>query len=258
MSAQRLGGKCALITGGGGSIGRAIAARFLEAGAEVVLSDASQEHLTEALSDVERRAGKRPLGLMLDVTDPIQWHHAVNHAVEALGSLSVLVNNAGIGAPATIMEETLDGWRRTMGVNAEGIFLGARTALPLMSGPGAIVNVSSIAGLLASPNMAAYNASKAAAWLLTKSIALYCAEQGLDIRCNSIHPAYIDTPIIGPMLARIGGDPVLAKAKLARAIPLNRLGEPDDVAFAALYLASDESKFVTGAEFKIDGGLSAR
>ena len=144
-----------------------------------------------------------------------------------------------------------------MQVNTDSVFLGCKLALPMMREcqPASIINLSSIAGLMASPNLAAYNASKAAVWLLTKSVALLAAKKGWDIRCNSIHPTFIRTPMLDDL--RGDRDEAEALARLAKQVPLGRLGDPDDVAYAVLYLASDESRFVTASEFKIDGGISA-
>src|SRR5262249_40119928 len=148
-------------------------------------------------------------------------------------------------------------WRNMMSINVDSVFLGAKHALKHMRAhqPGSIVNISSIAGLIASHNTAAYNASKAAVWLLSKSIALHCTKAGLDIRSNSLHPTSINTPILDPLRQAFGARE--AEAKLARQVPIGRIGQPEDVAMAALYLISDESRFVTGAEIKIDGGISA-
>jgi NAD(P)-dependent dehydrogenase (short-subunit alcohol dehydrogenase family) len=152
---------------------------------------------------------------------------------------------------------TLDDWKLVMSVNVDSVFLGTKHALKYMreNQPGSIVNISSIAGLIAAHNSPSYNASKAAVWLLSKGIALHCAKQGLDIRSNSIHPTFIDTPILDPLRQRFGKEE--AEAKLGRQVPLGHIGEPDDIANACLYLASDESKFMTGAEMKLDGGISA-
>jgi NAD(P)-dependent dehydrogenase (short-subunit alcohol dehydrogenase family) len=175
-----------------------------------------------------------------------------------MGGLNILINNAGIGTQGSVEETSFDSWKHVLAVDLDSVFLGCKYALPLIrdSGlPGSIVNISSIAGLIASHNYASYNAAKAGVWLLSKSVALHGARMTPQVRCNSVHPVFIDTPILDPLRAAIGAE--AADSKLARQVPLGRLGEPDDVAYLVLYLASDESKFVTGAEFKVDGGISA-
>jgi NAD(P)-dependent dehydrogenase (short-subunit alcohol dehydrogenase family) len=181
----------------------------------------------------------------------------LEEADAAMGGLSVLVHNAGISKGGDIEQLSLEDWKLVMGVNVDGVFLGTKHALKYMreNQPGSIINISSIAGLIAGHNTPSYNASKAAVWLLSKGIALHCAKQGLDIRSNSIHPTFIDTPILNPLRQMFGKE--AADAKLARQVPLGHIGEPDDIANAVLYLASDESKFMTGAELKLDGGISA-
>ena len=193
----------------------------------------------------------------LDVTKEEQWTYALDEADAAMGGLSVLVNNAGIALGGDIEQLSFDDWKKVMSVNVDSVFLGAKHALKYLrqNQPGSIVNISSIAGLIAGHNTPAYNASKAAVWLLSKNIALHCAKQGLNIRSNSIHPTFIDTPILDPLRQRFGNDE--AMAKLGRQVPLGHIGEPSDIANAVLYLASDESKFMTGAELKLDGGISA-
>ena len=174
-----------------------------------------------------------------------------------MGGLNVLVNNAGICIPGTVEELDIDQWRRTIDVDLTSVFLGCKAALPIMRGhsPGSIVNISSISGLIAGHNLAAYNAAKAGVWLMTKSVALHAARGGDDIRANSVHPTFIDTPMVDDVVA--GADPQEMRAKLARQVPLGRIGTVDDVAYAVLYLASDESRFMTGSELKLDGGISA-
>jgi NAD(P)-dependent dehydrogenase (short-subunit alcohol dehydrogenase family) len=192
------------------------------------------------------------------VTSEVDWKAAIAYAGEALEGLSVLVNNAGIAQLGSVEDLSLEEWRRSMSVNADSVFLGCKYALPLMreSQPGSIINLSSIAGLIASHNFAAYNASKAAVWLLSKSVALHCARNDWDIRCNSVHPTFIRTPILHSLIGE--RDEATVLAKLARQVPVGRLGEAEDVANAIVYLASDESRFMTGAELKLDGGISAR
>ena len=193
----------------------------------------------------------------LDVTDEAQWIFALEEADAAMGGISVLVNNAGISRGGAIEQLSLEDWKLVMSVNVDGVFLGAKHALKYMRAhqPGSIINISSIAGLIAAHNAPVYNASKAAVWLLSKGIALHCAKQGLQIRSNSVHPTYIDTPILDPLRQRFGKQE--AEAKLGRQVPVGHIGEPSDIANAVLYLASDESKFMTGAELKLDGGISA-
>ncbi|MEO0580317.1 MAG: SDR family oxidoreductase, partial [Pseudomonadota bacterium] len=157
-----------------------------------------------------------------------------------------------------VVEETPESWRKVHAVDVDSVFFGCKLAIPLMeqSGPGSIINVSSISGVIAGHNMAAYNSAKAAVTHLSKSIALHCARSGSGIRCNSIHPAFIDTPILDGMGRGAPREVVIDK--LSRQIPLGRVGQPDDVAWAVVYLASDESAFVTGTELRIDGGISAQ
>ena len=182
-------------------------------------------------------------------------------AVADLGGLSVLVNNAGVGGPLAFVEQdTIENWQRQYEINLRSIMLGAKHAMPHLraSAPASIINISSIAGLAAAPGMGAYNATKAAVWMYTKTLALEAAKADWNVRCNSVHPVFIKTPILDPFIAMAGGDEDKAHERLARGIPLKRIGEPDDVAYCVLYLASDESKFVTGSEFKIDGGMTAQ
>lgn len=174
-----------------------------------------------------------------------------------MGGLSVLVNNAGVATVGTVEDLSFDTFRRDMAINVDSVFLGVKYALPLLrdSTPASIITMSSISGLIASHNFASYNASKAAVWMLSKSIALHCARQKWDIRANTIHPAFVRTPILDGLVGT--SDQAVIDAKLARQVPIGRLGEPDEVADAVLYLASDESRFMTGAEIKLDGGISA-
>ena len=191
------------------------------------------------------------------MTREADWSEAVAGAASDMGGLSVLVNNAGMSIKGDLDTLELDAFRHVMSVNVDSVFLGCKFAVRVMKDhqPGSIINISSIAGLIAAHNSPAYNASKAAVWLLSKSVALYCAHKGFDIRSNSIHPTFIDTPILDPLRAMFGKEE--AEAKLSRQIPLKRLGKPEEIAAAAVYLASDESRFVTASELKLDGGISA-
>lgn len=251
----RLDGKIAIVTGAASGIGRACAQRLAGEGATVVLTDRripEGEAAADALGSPHRF---RPL----DVTDPVAWTSVVDDTVGTFGQLDILVNSAGVGGMSDIEHVTLAEWRFVHAVNVEGTFLGCQAALRVMktSGGGSIINVSSVAGIVAAPEMPAYCASKAGVRLLTKSVALHAARANYGIRCNSVHPAFIDTPMVDAMLT-LGAERGLTRAGLERAIPLGRIGEPDDIAYLVVYLASDESKFVTGAELIVDGGLTAR
>ena len=250
----RLEGKTALVTGAASGIGRRTAERFAEEGARVAMTDIDAPRLAEAAAPL----GDAALALEHDVTSEAGWAGAFERAAEALGAPSILVNSAGIGWLDTVEDTTLEVWRRVMAVNADGTFLGCRQGVTAMkaSGGGSIVNLSSVAGLIGGHNMAAYNASKGAVRLLTKSVALHCARQGYGVRCNSVHPVFVMTPMVEAMIQG-AADPDRAAAKLAAQIPLGRIGEAGEVADMIVYLASDESRFVTGAEFVIDGGATA-
>lgn len=250
---RRLDGKSCLVTGAAHGIGRATAALLASEGARVALADVDGAGAERAAGDI----GKAAVAIRLDVTDATGWTAAVEAAEQALGGLNVLVNNAGICIPGTVESLSEADWDRTMDVDLKSVFLGCRAALPVLCrhAPAAIVNISSIAGLVAGHNLAAYNAAKAGVHLLTKSVALHAARSGYGVRCNSVHPAFVDTDMIDEVVK--GADAGEARAKLARQIPLGRIGTPEDVAWAVVYLASEESAFMTGAEIKLDGGLTA-
>ena len=255
---RRAAGKKALVTGAAQGLGAAAALQLAIEGAQVLLSDINEDGAAAAAERINLAIGREAASsCRLDVTDERDWISTVEHAEKFLGGLSVLVHNAGIVITGSIEDLSLDEWRRGLAVNVDSIFLGSKHALPLMRRhqPGSIIVISSISGLVAAHNFANYNASKAGAWLLSKSIALHCAREGLDIRCNSIHPAFIETPILKDVIG--DRDEAATLAKMTKQIPLRRLGLPEDVAQAVIYLASDESRFMTGAELKLDGGISA-
>ncbi len=256
----RVAGKKALITGAAQGLGAAHAHLLAKEGAKVLLTDLNAEGAAEQAAAINAACGDGTAwSIRHDVTQEADWRAALDLALSAMGGLSVLVNNAGIGVRGNIETCTLEEWRRGFAVNVESVFLGCQLAMPLLKDnqPGSIINISSIAGLIASDTMPGYNASKAAVWMLSKSVALYCAKMGWDIRCNSVHPTFIDTPILDGMVRSSGKDKDVIMGKLARQIPLGRVGEPNDIANGVLYLASDESRFMTGAELKLDGGISA-
>lgn len=257
----RVAGKAALITGAAGGLGQAMAWMLAREGAKVAVTDMNLAGATALADAINADHPGAAFAFAHDVTDEAQWVSVTGQAVAAMGGLSILINNAGIGGELVWAEQdTLENWRRVQAVNIESVMLGCKHAMPHLraAGAGSIVNISSVAGLAAAPGMGAYNATKAAVWMYTKTVALEAAKAGWNVRCNSVHPVFIKTPILDPFVAMAGGDEGLAHEKLARGIPLKRIGEPDDVAWCVLYLASDESKFVTGAEFKIDGGMLAQ
>lgn len=255
----RVAGKKVFITGAAQGLGAAIAKAVAAEGGKVAIADINQAGAQKVADDLNAVHGAgTAFAFALDVTQEDQWIAALEAANAALGGLSGLVNNAGVaGDKGGIEELEFAQFKRIMSINVDSVFLGAKYAIRYLAQnqPASIVNLSSIAGLIASHNTPAYNASKAAVWLLSKNIALYCAKKKLDIRSNSIHPTFIDTPILDPLRDMFGKDE--AEAKLARQVPLCRIGKPEDIAQAALYLLSDESRFVTGAELKVDGGISA-
>ena len=254
----RVAGKKAFITGAAQGLGAAMARMLATEGAKVSIADINHVGARAVAAGINAEHGaETAFAFPLDVTKEDQWIFALEEADAAMGGISVLVNNAGISRGGNIEQLSFEDWKLVMSVNVDSVFLGTKHALKYMRAhqPGSIINISSIAGLIAAHNSPAYNASKAAVWLLSKGIALHCAKQKLNIRSNSIHPTFIDTPILDPIRQRFGKDE--AEAKLGRQIPLGHIGEPDDIANAVLYLASDESKFMTGAELKLDGGISA-
>lgn len=249
----RVDGKVALVTGGASGIGRATAELFVREGGRVVIADRDPQ-----AAGVAAALGEDACFVALDVTKEADWARALAETTARFGGLDALVNGAGVGVQADIETVTLEQWRFVHAVNTEGVFLGCQAAVRAMKerGGGSIVNISSIAGLVGDPTLPAYCSSKGAVRLLTKSVALHCARKKYGIRCNSVHPSFIDTPMVDKMCAG-ARDPDKRRAMLEAAAPLGRMGEPGEVALLILYLASDESRFVTGAELVIDGGLTA-
>jgi NAD(P)-dependent dehydrogenase (short-subunit alcohol dehydrogenase family) len=249
----RIAGKVALITGGASGLGLATAKLFVAEGARVAITDLNEQAGRAAQHEI----GPNCAFFRHDVTSEPEWQSVVRQTVEAFGRLDILVQSAGIGLSKTVMETELEEWRKVHAVDLDGVFLGCRSAIPAMakSGGGAIVNISSIAGIIAGHNMAAYNSAKAGVRHLSKSVALYCAKVKNGIRCNSVHPTFIDTPILDKYKDRFGADQALDK--LGRQVPIGRVGKAIEVAYPILFLASDEASFITGAELAIDGGISA-
>ena len=259
----RLQDKLALITGAGSGIGEAAARAMAHSGAHVCVTDLDGER-AEAVAAALRSAGHDALGLAHDVTREDQWEHVVGAMVQRFGGIDVLVNNAGLGATSRLLDTSLEQWRRVFAVNMDGVFLGTRAAVAAMcsgSRHGSVINVSSVMGLVGKADGSAYSASKGAVRLFTKSIAVEVATGGWPIRVNSVHPGYIATPfLLAGLDQRAGETGMPAEAQrmqIEARHPLGRLGLPEDVAHGIVYLASDESAFITGAELVIDGGYTA-
>ena len=250
---MRLEGKVALISGGARGQGAAEAKLFAGEGAKVVFGDILDDLGKQVEAEIHE-VGSEALYIHLDVTNAADWASAVEAAVSRYGRLDVLVNNAGITIRKNVEDTTEEDWDRIMAINAKGVFLGTKQAIPAMreSGGGSIVNISSTAGLVGSPySGASYAATKGAVRLFTKATAIQYAKEG--IRCNSVHPGLLETPMTQDMLA----DAAHREERTQR-IPLGRVGTAEDVAYGVLYLASDESSFVTGSELVIDGGATAQ
>jgi NAD(P)-dependent dehydrogenase (short-subunit alcohol dehydrogenase family) len=250
---MRLAGKVALISGGARGMGAVEARLFAKEGASVVIGDILDADGQQTEKDI-REAGGEAVFVHLDVTREADWETAVALAVDRFGKLDILVNNAGVGGGGRIEDTTLETWNRVMDVNATGVFLGTRAVIPAMraAGGGSIVNISSQLGLVGVDNSSPqYQASKGAVRLLTKATAIQHARD--RIRANSVHPG----PIATPMTEARRADPEQYRLTLSR-IPLGRYGDPEEVAHGVLYLASDESSFVTGSELVIDGGWTAQ
>ena len=256
----RLSGKVAMVTGGAMGIGRSTAMLFAEEGAKVVVADIEESAGCAVLNEIRAGEGDA-IFVRLDVSDEEDWKRAVKDTIAAYGKLNVLVNNAGITLAGDIEATTLDEWNRVMAINATGVFLGMKHAIAAMKHAGepcSIVNHSSIDGQVAEPEVFAYCASKGAVTIMTKSAALAVGAKGYSIRVNSVHPGYVRTPMTEKEAADFGLTPEAYFAKVGAQHPIGYVGEPVDIAYLDLYLASDEARWVTGAAFTIDGGFTAR
>lgn len=252
--AGRVQDKVILVTGAATGIGLATAKLLIAEGATVVMTDLTAGRLEKEAAAL----GDRAIWHVQDVRDEDRWADVIGETVRRHGRLDGLVNNAGVGNFGAIEDFTLDEWRFVMAVNVESVFLGCKHAIRAMkqTGGGSIVNISSVAGMIGAPEAPAYCASKGAVRLMTKSIAVHCAQAGYNIRCNSVHPSYLDTEMVRGAIAA-SRDPERMRKRMEKTAPLGRLGQAEDAAYAILYLLSDESKFVTGAEQLVDGGTTA-
>ena len=250
----RFAGKVAFVTGAASGIGKVTAQLFAEEGAKVVVADINEVDGAAVAAAI----GDAAIFTALDVTSEQSWQNALAQATAAFGGVNVLVNAAGISPGDTIEDATLEHWHHVHAICLDGVFLGCKHGSPLIdkSGGGAIVNISSVAGLLGVPNLASYSSAKAGVRNLTKSIAMHCTKKGYDIRCNSIHPGPIQTPI----LAQTHGGVIEERHMRARekAVPMRRIGQPEEVAKPILFLASSDASFITGIELIVDGGFTAR
>ena len=249
---MRVAGKVALVSGAARGIGAATARLLAQEGAAVVLGDVLETEGQQTAAGIVA-AGGRATFMPLDVISAASWQQVIDAAVAAYGQLDVLVNNAGISGRAAVGETDVETWERVMEINGKGVFLGTKLAIPELrkAGGGSIINISSIYGIVGSETSAAYHASKGAVRIFTKAAAIQYAAEG--IRVNSVHPGFVDSP----MTAASHALPEVHNLRISRT-PLGRMGTPEDIAAGILYLASDESSFVTGSELVIDGGMTAR
>ena len=256
----RVEGKKAIVTGGASGLGKAIASYLVREGAHVLMTDIQDDGANVA-AEIGCYFAKQ------DVADEAAWNEIIAEAERKLGGINILVNNAGvaegIGAAVSPEDSSLADWQRIHRINSESVFLGCKSVIPAMrrAGGGSIINMSSIAGLVGTPFLTAYGASKASVQQLTMSVALHCAQNGYRIRCNSVHPGQIRTPMLEALFAHAAetagvGESAIEQEFLSR-IPLGEFGEPDDIANAVLFLASDEAKHVTGTKLVVDGGMQA-
>ncbi|MEM9725029.1 MAG: glucose 1-dehydrogenase [Pseudomonadota bacterium] len=252
----RLQGKIALITGGARGLGEAMGRAMAAEGAAVALTDLLEEEGTRVAADLTEQ-GHKAMFLQQDVTDEARWDAVVAEVSDRFGGLNVLVNNAGIAAVGAIDEASFADWRRTQAVNLDSVFLGCRAGVRYMKdqGGGSIINISSIEGIVGNAVLAAYNASKGGVRLLTKSAAVRCAEAGFGVRVNSIHPGFVMTAMVSEGFA--DAPPEMADQVIAMT-PMKRFGTPEEIAAGAVFLASEESAFMTGSELVIDGGVIAQ
>ena len=256
----RLDNKVAIITGSAEGIGEATAKLFSKEGAKVVVADINEKKGQQVANEIGRSGGDA-FFFLLDVTKEEQWKSLMDRTTQKYGKLNVIVNNAGISRAKDIENTSLKDWNDIMNVNATGVFLGTKYAIETMKDNGelcSIINRSSIDGQIAESGLFAYCASKGAVTILTKSAALCCGEKGYKIRVNSVHPGYIHTALTEEEARGYGLEPEEYFAKVGKQHPLGCIGEPDDIAFIDVYLASDESKWTTGAEFVVDGGWTAQ
>ncbi|MFC3052102.1 glucose 1-dehydrogenase [Kordiimonas pumila] len=252
---MRLKDKIAIVTGAASGIGRATAITFAREGASVAVSDINSEGAYATAQNI----GDQAIPVSLDVTSEQSWADAVSQTINRFGRVDILANIAGIGFPGTILDLKMDEWNKMIAVNLTGVMLGCQAAIRAITktnGHGAIINVSSLAGLVGISDVAGYCASKGGVTTLSKSVALYCAEQGLPIRCISIHPTYVDSEMLDPVADAIGSREAM-KAGMASLVPMGRIATPQDIANSILFAASEEASMMSGSALVIDGAQLA-
>lgn len=257
---MNLFGKTALVTGAAMGLGLAFAKALAKQGASVVLADIQSE---AGKAEVEKlkQAGNEAHFIKLDVSNEDNWQSAIKDTRAAFGGLDILINNAGIAAGGTVVDTDLADWNRALNVNLTGVFLGCKHGIPLIAenDGGSVINISSVFGIVSDQMAFAYSASKGGVRSLTKSAALYCADADNGVRVNSIHPGFVQTPMVLNAVSAIPSE--IAEPYMARTVglvPLGRIAEPEDLVGAVLFLASDGSRFMTGSEVTVDGGFTAR
>ncbi|WP_016745200.1 SDR family NAD(P)-dependent oxidoreductase [Rhizorhabdus wittichii] len=252
---MRLKDKIAIVTGGASGIGRATALTFAREGARVAVADIDAAGAARTAAQI----GEQAMAIAFDVADEAAWADAARRTVDRFDRLDILANIAGIGFPGTILDLTMDQWNRMIAVNLTGVMLGCQAAIRAITasgGSGAIVNVSSLAGLVGIADVAGYCGSKGGVTTLSKSVALFCAERGLPIRCVSVHPTYVDSEMLDPIADAVGGRQAMVDA-MARLVPIGRIATPQDIANAILFAASDEAAMMSGHALVIDGAQLA-
>jgi len=256
--AGRVEGKVALITGAGSGLGRASAIHLAEEGASIIASDLNEVTAVETAATINAKWQGAAISAKHDATNEDDWKAVLELAQVQFGGLHVLLNNAGISIGGDIESTEFAEWKKLQEIDVDSVFWGCKLALPYMrdSGGGSIINISSTVGILGNPSTLGYGTAKAAVRSMTKSIALHCARHKYNIRCNSVHPTFIKTPLLDRFSEAVGSEKE-AYQTLADLIPLGEILETEDVTYGIIYLASEESRMMTGAEFVIDGGLTS-
>ncbi|WP_429971806.1 glucose 1-dehydrogenase [Fructilactobacillus sp. Tb1] len=250
---DRLANKVAIVTGGTKGIGYGVAYRFAEEGAKVTITGRHEDEGDKAAAELNKAFPNSVLFVRQDVSDAEEWPMVFDRTKDAFGEVTTLVNNAGVALAKSIEDTTDEEWEQILHINLDGVFYGLREGIRRMKNKhlgASIINVSSIEGIVGDPNLGAYNASKGGVKMMSKSAAVDCALKDYDVRVNSVHPGYIKTPMVPKELE----DMMSQRTKT----PMGHLGDPDDIAYACVYLASNESKFMTGSEMVIDGGYTAQ